>query len=844
MMIGVGVLAVQIAQVRKELRILRTASSDNIQWNLSQLEVDLLVFRIALAETHHADDIGRTLESVRRRFDVLYSRLNTLSNGAIYQEIRAAPKTATSLLQVERFIKETVPLIDGPDDALLAAVAQLEHDAADLRGAARAIAIDGINIFAHRSTEQRVFLSSLLFRTSLLSGAMIIALAGVLIILFRQFGATERESKRRQQSNIRLNSMVGASLDAIIVADSTGTIIDFNSPATRIFGYPKEDAIGQRLTELIVPERFRDAHSKGMERFLTTGKKKVVDAGLIELVATRRDGAEIPVEVSIAASTGPEGTIFVSFLRDISARLKANQDLTEARDQALAADKAKSNFLAVMSHEMRTPLNGLMGTLDLIATTPLSPKQERYLDIANAAGQLLLRHINDVLDITKMEADALVLEDTVFSPREVVERVAEINRVLANERGNTITLRSHVSPGFLMHGDRFRLGQTLFNLTGNAVKFTANGSITIVLEEVSSEDGDRMMEFRVSDTGIGIAQENLSRVFDDFVTIDVSYSRSTGGTGLGLGICRRMVEAMGGEIHVQSELGKGSTFWLRIPLREAAAGESASEPRGVTTAAERMPSGQIRPLSVLVVEDNQVNRFVAREILEILGHEVTEAHDGLEGVKLAAACHFDVILMDISMPVMDGVEATERIRAGGGKSAQATIIGLTAHALPGERERFERAGMELCLIKPVNRIVLHDALKRFAADAPEDHDPSERPEAAQSGTAVLETAQILELRELLGEEKFAASLNSFMAEVEAAMPDIARPADEASAARMAALLHKVAGAAGTFGAARLRSCLHMLETCCKTGDLGPFEAGADDLRAAWSETRTALRAFS
>ncbi|SEQ23631.1 hybrid sensor histidine kinase/response regulator [Thalassovita taeanensis] len=835
MLAGLVMLAVLGKQVGTELRQLRTTSQDNIQWNLSQLEVDLLVFNLALSDAAHPGASKVALGTVRTRFDVLYSRLSVLTDGPTYRSINETSGAASALADITKFLDGILPLIDGPDEGLYDAIGPIRAQMPVLRTAARVVAIDGIGIFARVATEQRAFLSSLLLKTSLLSGAMILALGAVLLILFRQFGIAERESRAKEQSNTRLRSMVGASLDGIVVADDRGRILDFNAPASQIFGYTRAEVLGQHLVDLLTPAHKHTEHKEGMERFANTGESDIIDAGLVELIAIRRNGEEFPLEVSVASSDGASGKIIVSFMRDISARLKAQADVTHARDRALAADKAKSNFLAVMSHEMRTPLNGIIGTLDLFETTRMTKKQERYLDVMRTSGTLLMHHINNVLDISKVEAGRMELADQPFSPVTLARNAAAVSRPIATSRKTQISVESSIPDNFLLRGDPFRIEQTLLNLIGNAVKFTSGGQVRVLIGRATADDGASQLEFRVSDTGIGIAEENLARVFEDFVTIDASYSRGAEGTGLGLGICKRIAETMQGSIGVESALGEGSTFWLRLPWQEAdavAAPDLAVAPDAITDGAH-----QQRKLSVLVVEDNRINRFVAREMLEGLGHSVTEAQDGLEGLARATETRFDLILMDISMPNMDGVTATAEIRKSNGGSADSPIFGLTAHAMATEQQKFKDTGMQLCLIKPVTRAKIVAALSSLGPDGP---GPFGKDVGAEEVVLVDDTV-LSELKEMLGDDKYQKILQQFTTEARAQIAALQVPVDTDSADAAAKTAHNLAGASAMFGATALQQRLQNLETYGKARDYTGFATNRAGLEAILVQTLDAIR---
>lgn len=838
---GAAILAVLGTQVHDELRALRTASTENIEWNLPQLEVDLLNLQLALERSGEVDTAA-SAGAIRHKFDLFYSRVQAVTEGATFDTVRDDSNVADRLEHILTFLEEKIPVIDASDEELLANSEDMIAEASALRTTLRQLAVYGVSAFAQQSTLQRENLSVLLARTSTMLVSMIVALGAVLAILFRQFGVSEREGQNRKLTNMRLNAVIRTSLDAIIVVDNTGVMIDFNGAATEIFGYTHEEAIGRSVADAIIPERFREAHNKGLTRFIRTGEKKILDAGLVVLQGMHKDGSEMPVEMSVASAEGPHGTIFVAFIRDITDRLHVEEELTAARDDALAADKAKSNFLAVMSHEMRTPLNGIMGTLELLANTKLDKKQQAYVRAAQTSGGFLMRHINDVLDISKVHASKLQLSNDVFSPATLAEEVVDANSANANARGNEIRVEADLDHSLYMVADRFRVSQTLLNLVGNAIKFTSNGSVQVGVQEITTEDGP-MIEFRVNDTGIGIANDKLGEVFDDFVTIDTSYSRRSDGTGLGLGISKRMATAMGGSIGVESDLGSGSSFWFRIPLVR---GEKPA-PKPIVEKDTDSVFEHIAPLSVLLVEDNAINSFVAREMLIGLGHEVTEAGNGLMGVEAAENQHFDIILMDISMPVMDGVSATMKIRASRGRSRHTPIVGLTAHALPEEMARFRAIGMQDCMIKPITIACVTEMLANYADTsfpAEEDVQVEESVCDLQSADNIYVDAETCgELVELLGEERFRAAFANLTVEADRAIKSIPRPAELSDLPEIQHEVHKLAGAAATFGATTLQRHLSSVETGCKCKDIATVNDCVAGLDTVWKMTREDLEAM-
>ena len=521
----------------------------------------------------------------------------------------------------------------------------------------------------------------------------------------------EAEGQRRREEALRLlqeqaRSVIETAWDAFVSIDEDGLVIDWNHSAEQLFGFGHREVMGRPLAETIIPERYRAAHTAGLQRVLAGGEAHVLGRR-IELSALHHDGHEIPVELTVWRMKSAKARCFNAFIRDISERKHAEAVLAEARDQAIAASQAKSQFVASMSHEIRTPMNGVIGLSNLLLGTALDPEQRRYAEGIQAAGSALLSLINDILDFSKLEAGKIQLDRVAFSPQALVEEVVSL--VAQTTQAQGLELLSDCDPELpaMVLGDAGRLRQILLNLASNAVKFTESGEVVLSARPAPSRppaEHAPWLRFDVTDTGIGIAEADQERMFDAFSQADASTTRRFGGTGLGLAICRRLTEAMGGSIGVTSRPGQGSTFFFSVPVRTPDTAEPPPAP---------LDPDVLRGLRVLVVDDNDTNRLILETQLNRWHMQPTSVASGPQALvalheAAAAGRPFTMALLDMHMPGMDGLELARRITTDQNLGRVRLLLLTSGAGLPAAE--LHAAGIALCLPKPVQQSQLMDTL--------------------------------------------------------------------------------------------------------------------------------------
>ncbi len=614
----------------------------------------------------------------------------------------------------------------------------------------------------------------------------------------------EAEEKLREQLHF-VNELVEAMPLPVFVKDEERRYTLLNRAFEQYFSISRKDFLGKTAFSLLGPEHAQVHDRTDLELLSSVGRQTY------EAVAG--EGGKVRHGVySKATLTHPDGSTagLVGVISDVSERKQRELETVLAKEAAEAANVAKSNFLANMSHEIRTPMNGIIGMTELLLDEKLSPAQRNFVLAVHDSAASLLKIVNDILDFSKIEAGKLSIESAPFSIREVVG--AAIGSLALRAQDKNIGLDCHVAPEVpaLVSGDQGRLRQVLLNLIGNAIKFTKQGSVMVRVRPLAGSGDGGAVHFSVEDTGIGIAKENLAAIFEPFAQEDGSITRRYGGTGLGLSISSRLTSMMNGRIWVDSTPGSGSTFHFTLPFAPFSRAVAVSPAPGtelqsgpkIPALAHRLP-----PMKILVVEDYPTNQTLAMTLLARWGHRPALAENGREALEALAAHAFDLVLMDMQMPLMDGLEATRRFRATE-SGARTPIVAMTANAMEGDREKCLAAGMDDYLSKPIKAAQLHAMLERYS--------PAGKTEPRFNYAAALNGVD-RDVLEIVGQ----TFLDGFDKEIAALRNALA--ASDLPVLRRAA--HSMSGGCSIFGALPMVRAAQMIE------NYDPGQEGAPDVDA-------------
>jgi len=817
--------------------------------------------------------------------------------------------------------------------------------------------------------------------------------------LYRFALVTDISTRVQAEAQLRareeqFRALLESTPDPMLVTDAAGTIEHVNRQAETFFGYPRDELLGQSIDRL-VPERFRGNHAAMRGGFAGQPAARQMGSG-IDLYARTRDGREIAVEISLGPIQTAEGLLVACTLRDISRHKQAEEMLTQARLRAEEATRLKSDFLANMSHEIRTPMNAIVGLGYLLSKSELMPHQRDYLTKIEQSSQHMLGIINDILDFSKIEAGMLSIEKSPFELTSVLDNATALIHDKAAAKGLELLVTVDVDVPSLLVGDALRIGQVLINYGNNAVKFTDRGEVLIKVSVDAQTDSDLTLRFEVSDTGIGLSEAQIGKLFQSFQQADASTTRKFGGTGLGLAISKSLATRMGGEVGVRSTPGVGSTFWFTakvgkisgksqpLPVAESLQGQRvlvvddnenarrvlADHLAAMGLDASTADSGQgaidavcaadadgkpfravlldwqmpgmdgfetacriqalslghrpklelitafgredvqvkadsigidgllLKPVSswvlreampnlfcedrartrtsapdkdadpadmgfagarVLLVEDNELNREVGTALLLELGLEVSIAENGAVALEKLGTTDFELVLMDMQMPVMDGLQTTRELRKRP-ELAGLPVIAMTANAMSGDRERCVEAGMNDHLAKPISPRQLHDAVARWiaprAAVVPAAEEKKEATQEVEADAALPDLGGIAGLdgaaglRHAIGRPaRYVSLLDKFVAHQRDSITRMRVALDRGELGAVQRLAHTLKGVAAQIGAGEIMRMAEHLETLAINGEhaaLGPMlqasEAPLQELCAALESRLASARA--
>ena len=662
--------------------------------------------------------------------------------------------------------------------------------------------------------------------------------------------ASKQQGLNKSEDQLLYSLAYQCSLEPIVVIDMNGRIIECNQAIETIFGYQQSQAKGKKIAKLLFSQESRNLFEQGIKKYLSDGNYDIIN-NHVEIETINREGNMIPMEMSVIPSEIKGLKLFIVFLRDISHRKQIEKSLQAAKEEAERSNKAKSQLVAVISHEIRTPMNGILGALDLLLEMGLSSEQHKFATLSHESAKSLISLVNNILDYSKMEAGKIELKSSRFNVVTLVENVVAL--FLPRAYTKQIELISSIDPEMPDHlyGDVGAIRQVLLNLVSNAVKFTNHGGVSIEVAMKQLSKKRVQLRFSVSDTGMGIDQNSIKQLFMEYSQIDTSAKRESEGTGLGLSICQRLVDLMDGEIGVESHIGEGSHFWFNIVLKQAESDDSKADvfDKPIRVQPRRKPFLHASSKRILVVDDNQTNRMIVCQILKNHGFQVNEAVNGSQAVAAVNELVCDLVLMDVIMPEMNGLEAAQQIRQCSGSRSQIPIVIFTASVLTEEdRHQYAVAGIKDYIIKPFGKDQLLKVIKKYLSYSSEREscDPLHQCDISNKDGLVSKILNLNKLQQLtddIGVKALSDTLNTYILNVQSRLKTLESVRRDRDLTRLQFENHAIKSSSVMLGAQYLYEHSKSVELLCSKGQVDKAFEIAQNLDRAVTATIDALRCY-
>ncbi|MGL4630936.1 MAG: PAS domain S-box protein [Leadbetterella sp.] len=636
-----------------------------------------------------------------------------------------------------------------------------------------------------------------------------------------------------QRSEGKFRDIIDSFIDIYYRTDLAGNITMISPSVLTHTGYTEEEVTGQKVDKFF--ENALDS-AKGIKSLLKSGSitnfevmVKRKDLTLRQFMLNIRmikDSKGIPIEVEGVA-------------RDISDLRNATDQLLVAKNEAEHSLKVKEQFLANMSHEIRTPMNGIIGMIDVLGETQLNPAQKEYVNTIKKSSETLLTILNDILDLSKIEAGKMEILYVPVDIQEILQNLIDLYKQKALEKSNILSFKLDSNVPRYIKGDQIRLLQILSNLTSNALKFTQNGKVTIQVSTDKKSSSKQMIMFKVIDTGMGISKENQKKLFNSFQQLDISTKKSFGGTGLGLSISKELCSKMGGKIGLESEEGKGSTFWFSIYTEESSETEIIKINKEENSQIKITGYFDTKQPKILLVDDNSINRKVASEILKTANCIIQTASSGKKAIEVYSKDQdFDVILMDIQMPEMDGIETTQILKSKFGSSLP-PVVAMTAYSMPNDKEKFLSQGMDDYISKPIraNKLIkkISDLVNHVSEGSYE--------EKVKIEYTRYDFATINSLREMVGNEMLSSVFEDFEREATEQIQNTLNAFKINDVTTIQKELHTLKGNSGTLGLTKIYEITAEIENPSKKGDLDGFEEKSKILLLEFEHFKNAYKSW-